>query len=97
MNQSRTIVIPPRQKLVFGDGQTVYLLELELKLTESEYALLMLISSRSPQPVNADQAGFSPAVLAATVCNINKKAALISGRKLIVSCRGRGYVLSKHL
>lgn len=94
MNESRTISISPRPKLVFAEGRTVLLLGLELKLTEGEYTLLRLIYSRAPQTVTADDAGLSPAGLTATVFNINKKAALISGRKLIVSCRGRGYSLS---
>lgn len=96
MNHLRTTTIPPRPKLAFTDGCNAQLLGIELMLTPGEYALLRLISDRAPQPVGADDAGLSPATMAAMVCNINKKAAIISGRKLIVTCRGHGYKLTEH-
>ena len=96
MNDIRTRIIPPRPKLVFTDDRSVQLLGIELRLTRGEHALLRLISDRAPQPVGADDAGLSPATMAAMVCNINKKAAIISGRKLIVTCRGHGYKLTEH-
>ena len=96
MNDIRTRIIPPRPKLVFTDDRSVQLLGIELRLTRGEHALLRLISDRAPQTVTADDAGLSPATMAATVCNINKKAAIISDRKLIVTDRGRGYRLTDH-
>ncbi len=96
MKECRTIIIPPRRTLVFEEDGTLLLLEVRLKLSDSEYRLLRLISSCAPQPVTASYAGMSPAVMAATVCNINKKAARISGRRLIVCCRGQGYRLNEY-
>lgn len=96
MNHLRTTIIPPRPKLVFTESRGVLLLGIELRLTPGEYALLRLISDSWPQPVAADDARLTHTTMAATVCNINKKAAIIGGRKLIVTCRGRGYKLTEH-
>ena len=96
MNDIRTTIIPPRPKLVFTDDRSVQLLGIELRLTRGEHALLRLISDRTPQTVAADDAGLSSATMAATVCNINKKAAIISGRKLMELVKDDGTVDNCH-
>lgn len=96
MTRLHTTIIPPRPKLIFTEDRTVQLLGIELMLTPGEYTLLRLIYDSGPQPVAADDAGLTHTTMAATVCNINKKAAIISGRKLIVTYRGRGYKLTEH-
>jgi DNA-binding response OmpR family regulator len=83
-----------------------FLLGYPLRLTKSEYKILLLLAS---YPEKAFQSAdivrlafpFSPDVsknhLAVHVCNINKKAEKISGRKLIVNPHKNGYTLNFHL
>ena len=66
----------------------VLLLGYPLSLSETEYGILLSICREHPSPLSIDslvaEHSLSTNGVAVHICNLNKKAARISGRRLIV-------------
>ena len=83
-----------------------WLLGYPLRLTKSEHKILLLLSSEPERSFSADcilriafpfSFDLSKNQLAVHICNINKKARRITGRKLITNPHKIGYMLNPHL
>lgn len=81
------------------------LLGYPLRLTKSEHKILLLLLSDPGRPFSADlilrvafpfSTDLSKNQLAVHICNINKKARQITGRRLIVNPHKSGYLLNPH-
>ena len=92
--------ISTEQRLVFVSGRKIRFFGYDLQLGRGEFDLLRLIAEHSPECTSVEDItdiGIAPKSLPVMVSTINKKAAAISGRRLIVSCRGRGYRLNEFM
>ncbi len=82
------------------------LLGYPLRLTKNEHKILLLLASETGREFSCSEIlslafpfsqNLSNNQLAVHICNINKKAALISGRKLILNPHKNGYVINPEL
>ena len=93
------LTLPPPDPLVFKGNNTVVLAGCKVTLTAGEYALLYFIAKRAPDiitPSDLLEINMAPKSLPVLVCSINKKAKIISERKLILTERCRGYRLNPY-
>ena len=98
--------ISPFQNLKISPSETkANLLGYPVRLTKSEHKILLLLSS-DPERIFSGESisrlafpfhDISKNQLAVHICNINKKAEAISGRKLIINPHKNGYMLNPHL
>ena len=82
------------------EGDAVYYLGYSLPLGSAQRALLWALVCSVGEPLDTEalskRSGVGRSNIAATVAAINKKAAVIGGRTLILSGRGQGYCLSEY-
>lgn len=100
MSTIQKITIQPIQPLIFKGDNTIVLLGSSVILTDAEYSLLYFIAQRSPRHTTSNDIhsiSISPASLPVIISSVNKKAAIISGRRLIISQRGLGYRLNPYI
>jgi len=80
----------------------LFLLGCPLELTPREYGILMSVIRRYPgaaliEDICKDNKGLGPCSVPVHITAINKKAARIGGRKLIIARRGSGYILNRFM
>ena len=84
-------------------NRSAALLGYPLKLTPNEYRILILLLSDPSRPFSTDDISrfafsldqnASKNQIAVHICNINKKASLISGRALIINPNRSGYLIN---
>ena len=89
---------------MLDDGRSALLLGYKLTLTKSEYIILSAIASQN-EPLSRERIlelcfkdrALKPVNIGVHVYNINKKAADISGRKLVVGDRKHGYRIVENI
>jgi len=97
MTSIRKITVAPPEPLIFKGDNTITLLGFDVLLSAGEYSLLRFIAQRSPKYTTANDVGaanITPSSFPVIISSINKKAARISSRRLIISQRCRGYRLN---
>ncbi len=100
MTSIRKITVAPPEPLIFKGNNTITLLGINVLLSAGEYSLLYFIAQRSPHYTTADEIGaanISPSSFPVIISSINKKAARISSRRLIISQRRLGYRLNPYI
>ncbi len=100
MTSIRKITVAPPEPLIFKGNNTITLLGINVSLSSGEYSLLYFIAQRSPRYTTADDisaANISPSSFPVIISSINKKAARISSRRLIISKRCLGYRLNPYI
>jgi DNA-binding response OmpR family regulator len=80
----------------------LFLLGCPLELTPREYGVLMSVirhypGSASVKDICRDNEGLGPGSVPVHITAINKKAARIGGRKLIIAKRGLGYIINRYM
>lgn len=88
------------------DRKESLLLGYKLSLTKNEHKILNLLSKYPQKSFSQDEIlflafpfdeRFSKNQIAVHICNVNKKARMISGRKLILNPHKKGYIINSQL
>ena len=83
-----------------NDGKCILLCNYRVELTQSEYSIVSYLASRSDWAERAELSlvtGIKESSIPVHIANINKKASLVSGRKLIEGKRSGEYRISEYL
>lgn len=89
-----------------GDKYSASLLGYKLPLTKTEYRILLFLCQNTDEAISeniilgycfSESYRMTETNVRTHVSSINKKAGLISGRRLILSHRGKGYILNEFM